>query len=130
MISIDKYSEFYRNTFKISNLPDNYKDAVRLYLNNYYKGGRPPKNIRVCEYVIPAAILKEDLMKILEKPYETFRQYHDDYKKTHVLKRFVDVWPIVLDSNFGCVIEDGLNRFHSYVDSGILDVPCILFKEV
>ena len=36
-------------------------------------------------------------------------------------------WPSILGSSDDCVLEDGWNRFHSYVDSKCRTIPCVFY---
>jgi hypothetical protein len=73
----------------------------------------------------------------VKQGYESFDHYHSWYKE-NVLSKEADrgrpegsesVWPIILDSYAGEGIQDGLHRFHQYVDAGIEVVPALAFVD-
>lgn len=131
MNNCDKYNTFHKNVYNLASLPKKYRDAVRLYTGDYYKGEQIPGNVRFLEYMIPTSVLVRDLEELARKEgYSDFSAYHNVYASTHDLKKLDEIWPIFLDDNFGCIIEDGISRFHSYVEQKLEFIPCIVMREV
>lgn len=126
-----KYDAFLKGVHSFAKLPEEYKTATKIYVRNYYKGRPLPENIRFLEYKIPTNILVNDLEKLVkEDGYKDFSTYHKNYVTSYNIKNYKEIWPIFLDDTFGCVIEDGITRFHDYVEQKIEFIPCIIMREI
>lgn len=121
----DLVSHYKIGRFRISALPVVYGKALRFYSKNY-EARRFDRNHMVMIVNVPVEDLKNAVMKsALAKGFSSFNDYHEDYKKTHIIRDYDEIYPIIIGDLFGCVIEDGWNRFHGYVESGLTLVPCI-----
>lgn len=66
--------------------------------------------------------------------FDTFDQYHCEYRGTDKVPRHKSVWPIILaDQQWGDeedeTIVDGWHRFHSYYKAGIKNVPVLWYVD-
>ena len=123
MSDIEKYE---KGKIKFSAMTGSFRIATKLYLYNYgHLNCR--KQIVFQLYEIPIDVLKELIMEIedIKQCYETFDDYHKAYRKSTPYREYNDHWPIFLDTNFSCVIEDGWTRFHNYVDDGMQVVSAL-----
>ena len=64
--------------------------------------------------------------------FDDFNKYHKWYRKQGKVDHGDSLFPIILSSDKSLLngyefIEDGWNRFHSYVDKGVTNIPVIKF---
>lgn len=120
-----KYISYFKGVVKYSDCAENIKIGINIYFENY-DNIYPKCTDRFCEYSIPTEVLKNDLQQILyEEGFMSFEEYHEDFKKRHQIRVRDKILPLFLDETFGCIIEDGWTRFHSYVEQGIEIIPCL-----
>ena len=100
--------------------------AIAIYNKNLDGKGKVVRSI-YAYLLVPTEELKQLIMQIEPlKKFKTFQDYHNHYKNASVLKTYDKQYPVIIDSVFGCVIEDGWNRFHSYVECGNSMIPCLV----
>ena len=123
MIIQNEYKKYYKGDLRSSELPEDFKTAVILYLRSFYKTKRIDlsKDYRFGLYEVPLMVLVQDLDKV-SQPQGAFSRDQIGYDS----KNFECVWPVFLDRDFGCILEDGSGRLHSYVEQGVEIVPCLL----
>lgn len=125
------YIECFRERYFVqcgeaSDLSSECQQAIKIYNANVDGKCNGLRN-RYILMQVPALELEKFLMRVEPlSRFGSFSAYHEYYKKTASLKRYDRILPIVLDSVFGCVIEDGWKRFHSYVEQGVMVIPCLL----
>lgn len=105
------------------------KNSVIAYFKNF-DSKKPKETDSFIMLHVPMEILKSLIMQIDSMShYKNFDNYHAYYKSKVQLTEREEIWPLFLDTCFGCVIDDGWKRFHCYVDSGIEEVPCLLLED-
>lgn len=125
----ETYDEYLKGKYNFNTINRDYRDAVKLYCSNLFKSRYDWGIFQIYYYEIPMDVLKRDIYDSLESNlFSSFDDYHNYYVSVHDVKEHDEVWPVFLDSMFGCVIEDGWQRFHSYVKQGIEVVPCLLIE--
>lgn len=125
----EMYKEYLIGKYNFNTIPQEYRTAIKLYCSNLFKSRYDWGKFQIYYYKIPTSVLKEDILNSFESGhFKTFEDYHNYYISTHEIKEHEKVWPVFLDTMFGCVIEDGWQRFHSYIKQGIKEIPCLLIE--
>lgn len=125
----ETYKEYLVGKYNFNTISQDYRTAIQLYCANLFKSRYDWGKFDIYYYEIPVEVLKIDILESLEPNlFESFEKYHDYYLSTHKIKEHSKIWPVFLDTMFGCVIEDGWQRFHSYVKQGVKIIPCLLIE--
>ena len=125
----ERYKDILIGKFNFNTVNPKYRDAIMLYCSTLFKSRYDWGKFEIYLYEIPMTVLKEDVHSSLEVGlFSSFEDYHNYYTSTHELKEHAEIWPVFLDKMFGCVIEDGWQRFHSYVKQGVEKIPCLLIE--
>lgn len=107
-------------------LPGECKAAISIYNRNFENHGKD-NHASYALLSVPVEILESLVMQVEPlKQFGSFQKYHEYYKSRTQLKSYEKIYPVIIDTVFGCVIEDGWNRFHSYVEVGIQIIPCLI----
>lgn len=126
---------YYRSRY--GDLSDEHVMALDDYMNGHGQVGLHGDDL-FWVFEVKMDDLKAYIEEVaIEQGYESFDHYHSWYKE-NVLSKEPDrgrpegaetVWPVILDSYRGEGIQDGLHRFHQYVDAGVEVVPAIAFVD-
>lgn len=130
-----KALEYYRSRY--GDLPDEYILALDHYMTEHGQVGLGSDDL-IWVFQVKMESLKEYIGNVaVSQGYKSFEHYHEFYKE-NVLSKEPDrgkpadsesIWPIILDSFYGEGIQDGLHRFHQYVDEGVEIVPALAFVD-
>lgn len=125
-------------TYSFKNLPPEAQKAIKarhrdiLMQNDAYdKNGvlKITKGKRFGYVNIPMADLKAMLLKATNdalpasKRFKDFDALHQNYMKTHDIRKYRKQWPVLVIPESGDIIFDGTNRFHTYVEQKREFVP-------
>ena len=118
---------FLKHNGKVINY-DNLTILAKRAINQYYvdENGIYFDNDQVFGY---ALIPIEDLIQAIgsaDSNFSNFTEYHDWYILGGDTLSYTEVWPLILDADTDDVIWDGWHRFHTYVESNIKVIPCVL----
>lgn len=125
----EEYKDYLIGNYNFNTITKEYRAAIKLYCSTLFKSRYNWGKFKIYYYEIPMEVLKKDILASIEPGlFQSFDDYHNYYVTIHGLKEHADIWPVFLDNTFGCVIEDGWQRFHSYVKQGLEIVPCLLIE--
>lgn len=97
---------------------------VRVLIDDYMSVGRN-KNKSFAYGLVPMNVLTKEIADRMG--YDSFEEYHQEYKQGYLPDHGKSVLPIILDFNNDELIEDGWHRFHSYYKKGLKNVPVVMF---
>lgn len=99
--------------------------SIHLYVEKYGK-------VKFGMAAIPARALMDatlDRVGELKRDHKSWKSYHDWYRDNCGIPKHSakELWPVILSGFPDEVLEDGHHRFHSYVELGVKEIPCVFY---